>query len=137
MENPAFYIAAAVYSSAQASMQVQEITARHLINLVGSYLPLTISWSSQLTSDQQKYFSDMMKSTPNDPASVTQTAVDYANYQQDDSAMSKQTGALGNLIESQKSAASLQTNNLAQEYRSMSSLAGYTQVYCLLLRLKQ
>lgn len=137
MTNPAYYLPAAVYSSAKASEKVQEITAEQLIGLVGAYLPLTVSWSAKLAADQNTYFTDMMLSNPKDPGSVAKTAEDYALYQQDNSEMSKQTGALGNLIQSQKTAVSFETQHLSQEYSWISSLTQYTQVYCMLLRLKQ
>ncbi|HSX13900.1 MAG TPA: hypothetical protein VLE96_05725 [Chlamydiales bacterium] len=137
MTNPAYYLPQAVYSSAQTSEEVQETTAKLLIGFVGSFLPLQMSWSAKLSADQSKYFDDMMTSSPSDPSSVAKTAADYAEYQQDSAEMSRDTGALSNVIHSQEAAVSLETQHLGQEYGWISSLSQYTQVYCMLLRLKQ
>lgn len=137
METPAYCLPNAVSDAVNVNNSSQIITAEDLINDVAAYMPLTISWSGELSADEQQYYIDTMSASMQNPAGAAQTAVDYAKYTQASAAMSAQTGALSNLIESEKMAVSYETSSVKQEYGLVSSLTQFTQLYCMLLRLKQ
>lgn len=132
MTNPAYCLPADVASAVNVSNATQITTAEDLITDVGAYVPLTMSWSSELRQDEETYYEDTMYSV--NPA---KTAKDYAFYSQASAAMSSQTGALSNLIQSEKMAVSYENQNLKEQYDWVNSLTQYTQIYCMLLRLKQ
>lgn len=137
METPANSLPLAVISAVDVNNFVETSTANSLISYVGDYIPLTISWSTQLTTDEHNYWVDVMTSSSQDPAHAAKTAADYAKYMQDQSEMSTETGALSTLINSQKMAVSYETAHEKQAYNLVSSLTQYTQLYCMLLRLKK
>jgi hypothetical protein len=135
--NPIYTLPLAVEASVNVSNESQLTTAEELINDVGSYLPLEISWSTQLTADENTYYDDTMSASLSNPSSAAKTAADYAEYTEASSEMSTQTGELSNLIQSEKTAVSFETNNVKQEYASVTSLTQYAETNCMLLRLKQ
>lgn len=132
MTNPVYCLASAVAAAVNTNKASQLSTAEDLITDVGSYIPLTISWSGKLRTLEKDYYIDTMCS-----AGSAKTAEDYAQYSEATSAMSSQTGALSNLIQSEKSAVSYENQSLKEQYSWIGSLTQYTQMYCMLLRLKQ
>lgn len=134
---PIYCLPLAVEASVNVSNESELTTSEEVIDDVGSYMPLTISWSDKLTKDETTYYDDTMSASLSDPASAAKTAADYAKYTQASAAMSTQTGELSNLIQSEKTAVSFETNNVKQEYTWITSLTQYAQVNCMLLRLKQ
>src|SRR5438132_1285354 len=126
--NPIYSLPLSVEASVNVSNGIQVTTAEELIDDVGTYMPLTISWSTELTADETTYYDDTMSASLSDPASAAKTAADYAKYTQASAAMSTQTGELSNLIQSEKTAVSFETNNVKQEYTWVTSLTQYAQV---------
>ena len=137
MTTPIFCLPEAMYFAVSTNADQQITTAGELISFVGAYCPLSIAWSTQLTADQTKYWTDTLTANAEDPWDAAKTAEDYAQYTEDSSAMASATGTLSTLIQTERTAVSYENKSLKQVYELPKTLTQLSQLYCMLLRLKQ
>lgn len=123
----------ALSSALNATTDLQITTAEEAVTFVGKYVPLTISWSSKLSEDANIVYADSIGAASGVSGDREKLAVDSAEYSLDSTQMSIDTGSLSNLIQSDKLAASSQTQHMKEEYQTIPELESATlQVSSLL-----
>ena len=135
--NPAFAFPEAVDNALKTNTIQQTITAKELIADVGDYLPLSIAWSTQLNSLEYEEWADTMDAQPKHPWDAARIAVASAKYTEASAKMAQETGALSNIIDSQKMQISNEAQSLSSIYGLVGVLTQETQLDCMLLRLTQ
>lgn len=113
-------IAAGVAAQANANTGLQITLGVSLINLIFSYFPLMQAYSQTLNDEMTQYFYDSTDVNQSSPWYAGLAAADYGKYNLTNSEMDRDTGALSNLIDANKSEISAVGNDMGNVYQAES-----------------
>ncbi len=109
-------VAKAIGFMGQVDASSQTTQGVELLDEMGSYMPLTESFSTLLKDDTEKYFEASLAVGPNHPSEAGVVSADYATYEQDNAKMTERTGNMDSMIQNQKTALRYAGNSMTTVY---------------------